>query len=62
MAQSFYLCEQTERCRRLPHDSIDPSLRASLLNLAEEYTAKADAVENDQAAVWQAGSNDDGTT
>jgi hypothetical protein len=51
MAQSFYLCEQTERCRRLPHDSIDPSLRASLLNLAEEYTAKADAVENDQAAV-----------
>jgi hypothetical protein len=61
MAQSFYFREQAERCRRLARDSTDPRVREGFLNLAEEYTAKADAGENDESAVWQAGSDDDGT-
>jgi hypothetical protein len=62
MAQLFHFREQAERCRRLARDSSDPSVRDGLLSLADEYTAKADALENDQAAVWQAGSSDDGAT
>jgi hypothetical protein len=59
MAQSFYLREQAERCRRLARDSTDPSLRDSLLKLAEDYTAKADAQEqNDETAVRQSNSDD----
>ena len=61
MAQSFYLREQAERCRRLARDSTDPSLRDSLLKLAEEYTARASAQENDGTAVWQADADDQGT-
>jgi len=57
MAQSFYLREQTERWRRLARDSADPGLRDGLLRLAEEYTAKACAGENEETAVWQAGSD-----
>ena len=47
MARSFYLLEQAERCRRLARDSTDPSVRDSLFMLADEYTAKADAQEQD---------------
>jgi hypothetical protein len=61
MAQSFYLREQAERCRRLARDSTDPALRGSLLLLAEEYAARADAEESDGSAVWRAGSQDKGT-
>jgi hypothetical protein len=43
MAQSFYLREQAERCRRLVHDSTDNALRDSLLLLAEECAARASA-------------------
>jgi hypothetical protein len=43
---------------RLARDSTDPALRESLLKLAEEYAARAGAQENDDATVWQAGSND----
>jgi hypothetical protein len=46
MAQSIYLREQAERCRRLARDSTDTSLRASLLELADEYAARAAAVED----------------
>jgi hypothetical protein len=60
MAQSFFLREQAERCRRLARDSNDPGVRDGFLNLAEEYTAKADARENDETAVWQVGSDDEG--
>jgi hypothetical protein len=68
MAQSFHLHEQAERCRRLARDSTDPNLRDSLLKLADEYAARARAQENDEtdagpnegAAVWQAGSGDQG--
>jgi hypothetical protein len=60
MAQSFHLREQADRCRRLARDSTDPVLRDSLLLLAEEYAARANAEEDDGAAVWQAGSQGDG--
>jgi len=64
MAQCFYLREQVERCRRLARDSIDPALRDSLLRLADKYAARADDLENasedDDAAVWHAGSHDKG--
>jgi hypothetical protein len=66
MAQLFYLLEQVERCRRLARDSTDPVLRNSLLKLAEEYAARAKKAENgsengsdnEDTAVWQAGSDD----
>jgi hypothetical protein len=58
MAQSFYLLEQAERCRRLARDSTDATLRDSLLKLAEEYAVRANAQENDDRTVWQAGSDD----
>jgi hypothetical protein len=58
MAQSFHLREQAERCRRLARDSADPTLRDSLLKLADESTARASAPEDndisDDAAIWQA--------
>ena len=60
MAESFQLRDQAERCRRLARDSTDLNLRDSLLILAEEYTARANAQENDDTAVWRAGSDDDG--
>jgi hypothetical protein len=60
MAQSLYLREQTECCRCLARDSLDAVLRDSLLSLAQEYAARADAGENDGTAVWQAGPDDKG--
>jgi hypothetical protein len=36
-------------------------VRDGLLRLADEYTAKADAQENAEGAVWQPGSDDDET-
>lgn len=49
MAQSFHLREQAERCRRLARDSTDPNLRDSLMRLADEYAARANARESDDA-------------
>jgi hypothetical protein len=68
MAQLFYLREQAERCRRLARDSTDPALRNSLLRRADEYAARAgdqedaseNGSENDDTAVWQAGSDNKG--
>jgi hypothetical protein len=61
MAQSFYLREHGERCRRLACDSTDASVRDGLLRLAEDYNTKADAQEqNDETAVWQSNSDDQG--
>jgi hypothetical protein len=37
--------EQAERCRRLARDSTDTTLRDSLLELADEYVARAAALE-----------------
>jgi hypothetical protein len=67
MAQSFYLREQAERCRRLARDSTDPSLRDSLVQLADEYAARASGQESEEASddskdnrtVWQARPDDD---
>ena len=61
MVQSFFLREHAERCRRLARDSTDASVRDGLLRLAEDHTAKADAREqNDETAVWQENSDDQG--
>ena len=60
MAEVFYLRGQAERCRRLARDSTDPTLRDSLLRLAEEYISRAHARETDDLPVWQAGPDDDG--
>jgi hypothetical protein len=61
MVQSFHLREQAERCRRLARDSTDTSLRDSLLLLAEEYAARADAEADDGTAVWRAGPHHNAT-
>jgi hypothetical protein len=65
MAQSLYLREQAERCRRLARGSTDPSLREGLLKLADEFATRARAEDNrgtnDQTAVWQAGSKVQGS-
>ena len=68
MAQSFHLREQAERCRRLARDSTDPSLRDSLMRLADEYAAGAMAQEsedasdegNDDKMVWQSRRDNEG--
>ena len=61
MNQPFYLLGQAERCRRLARDSTDAGLSDSLLKLAEEYTARAGAGENDGTAVWLTDAGDQGT-
>jgi len=43
MAQSLHLHEQAERCRRLARDSTGTDLRDRLLQLADEYAARAAA-------------------
>ncbi len=57
MSQSLQLREQAERCRRLARDSTDDGVRDSLLTLAEEYIARADALENVLSSVQNAGSD-----
>ena len=61
MSQTFHLREQAERARRLARDSINPVLRDSLFALAEEFSARADAQENENTGVWQARPDDDTT-
>ena len=61
MDQPFYLPGQAERCRRLAGCSTDAGLSDSLLKLAEEYTARASAGENDGTAVRLADADDQGT-
>jgi hypothetical protein len=43
MDRSFYILGQAERCRRLACGSTDAGLSDSLLELAEECTARASA-------------------
>jgi hypothetical protein len=43
MAQSFFLREQAERCRRLARSSSDTLTQERLFKLAAEYEAQADA-------------------
>lgn len=47
MAQSDYLREQADRCRRLAHGTPDVVTRDRLLILATEYDQRADAVACD---------------
>jgi hypothetical protein len=60
MAQSFDLREQAGRCRRLARGSTDTTLRASLLDLADEYTARAAALEGGERPIRNAGPDDQG--
>jgi hypothetical protein len=61
MDQPFYLPGQAERCRRLARCSTDAGLSDRFLKLAEEYTARASAGENDGTAVRLADADDQGT-
>ena len=46
MAQSFYLREQAERCRRLARSTSDTLTQERLFKLATEYEAQADAQDD----------------
>jgi len=46
MAQYLQLHGQAERSRRLARDSTDTNLRDRLLELADEYAARATAMED----------------
>ena len=58
MAQSFYLREQAERCRRLARSSSDTLTQQRLFKLAAEYEAQADA-QDDAAPAVRYGKRDD---
>jgi hypothetical protein len=47
--QLTYLREQAECCRHLARDSTNSHLCGHLLGLADEYDARADALQNDEA-------------
>jgi hypothetical protein len=46
MAQSFFLREQAERCRRLARSTSDSLTQERLVKLATEYEAQADAQDD----------------
>jgi hypothetical protein len=46
MAQSFFLREQADRCRRLARSATDPVTEERLRKLAAEYEAQADAQDD----------------
>jgi hypothetical protein len=58
VSHSLQLREQAGRCRRLGRDSTDDSVRNSLLTLADEYIARAAALENGQSPIRDAGPDD----
>jgi hypothetical protein len=63
MAQSFYLREQADRCRRLARGTSDPVTQERLFRLAAEYEARADAqatADEDAPTLRLAGRDDDG--
>jgi len=62
MAQSFYLREQAERCRRLARGTSDTLTQERLFKLAAEYEAQADArddAEEEAPALRRARRDDD---
>jgi hypothetical protein len=62
MAQSFFLREQADRCRRLARGSNDVVTQDRLLKLAAEYEAQADtqdAADEEAPALRRAGREDD---
>ncbi len=58
MAKSIELREQAERCRRLARDCTDDNWRANLLELAQEYLARAVAAEDGQGLMADPGPDD----
>jgi len=60
MAQFFHLCEQAERCRRLTRDSTEPNLRDRLLELADDYAARAATLQDRESPTLEADSDDPG--
>lgn len=46
MAQSFFLREQADRCRRLARSTSDSLTQERLSKLAAEYEAQADAQDD----------------
>jgi len=58
MAQSLHLREQAGRCRRLARDCTDQDARDGLFKLADEYSARAAALEVAESIVRKAGPND----
>jgi hypothetical protein len=62
MAQSFYLREQADRCRRLARGTNDLVTQERLRKLAGEYDARAeaqDAAEGEAPSLREARRNDD---
>jgi hypothetical protein len=61
MAQSFYLREQAERCRRLARSTSDSLTQGRLFKLAAEYEAQADAQDDadEEAPAVRYGKRDD---
>jgi hypothetical protein len=49
MAQSFFLREQADRCRRLARSASDALTQERLFKLADEYEAQADAQDGADA-------------
>ena len=60
MAQYLQLHGQAERCRRLARDSADTNLRDRLRELADEYAARATAMEDRETPIRNAGSDEPG--
>jgi len=60
MVLPIHLQEQAERCRRLARYSADDDVRDGLLRLADEYTARAAALENRRSLIQSAASGDQG--
>jgi|tagenome__1003787_1003787.scaffolds.fasta_scaffold20980154_3 hypothetical protein len=60
MAQSVFLREQAERCRRLAHATSDAVTHDRLLTLAAEYDAQARAQDHtDEQPSLRAASRED---
>jgi hypothetical protein len=61
MAQSFFLREQADRCRRLARGTNDPVTQERLVKLAAEYEAQADAQDDvdEEAPAVPYGKRDD---
>jgi len=60
MADTFDPRQQAERCPRLARNSTDTSLRERLLELADEYAARA-AQETTETRIDGEGPDDPGT-
>jgi hypothetical protein len=62
MAQSFFLREQADRCRRLARSTNDAVTQQRLFKLAAEYQTQADAqddADEEAPAVLRARTDDD---